>query len=218
MTGSWFGGAWGGTLPCPWSFWPMSRRSRAARGFLDLDDTLFQSSRKCPPAEDLTPLAFDDFGRPSAFMTRAQGLLLRWLLESATVIPTTGRSLASFRRVQIAFGDCAILNHGGSILDEKGHPDPAWNSHIRQIVLPLEDWLMGWVREAQDFSDQDNLGVRVRLIRDFDLPIYALAKHAGNDLEALSRIEDHLRQFLKRTNAPVYVAANGSSGSRFAIE
>lgn len=179
--------------------------------FLDLDDTLFQSARKCPPGEELTPLAFDDSGRPTAFMTRAQRLLLRWLMESATVIPTTGRSLASFRRVQIAFGNHAILNHGGSIIDEKGHPDPEWNSCIRQTVLPLEDWLVGWVREAQDFSDKADLGVRVRLIRDFDFPIYASAKHPGDDLEALSRVEEHLRQFLERTKAPVYVAANGNN-------
>ena len=179
--------------------------------FLDLDDTIFQTESKCPPGQELSVAACDALGRPTGYMTNVQLRLTQWLLKTATVIPTTGRSLASFQRVQIKFRDRAILNHGGSVVDPLGNPDPYWQERTARIVAPLQDWLWGWVREAQAFSEQSGLGVRVRMVQDFQTPIYAVAKHPEADLTALAEIESHLEQFLQTSGAPIYRAANGNN-------
>ena len=69
--------------------------------FLDLDDTIFQTERKCPPDVALEVGALSKTGEPLSFTTPAQRTLLEWLLGTTTVIPTTGRDAASLSRVQL---------------------------------------------------------------------------------------------------------------------
>ena len=88
--------------------------------FLDLDDTIFQTERKCPPGASLEVGAVNRAGEPLSFMTPAQKTLLTWLLSTTMVIPTTGRDAAALSRVRLPsgcrFSRGAIVNHGGTIL------------------------------------------------------------------------------------------------------
>ena len=75
-----------------------------AIALVDLDDTLFQTLRKCPPdvpAERLVPLGFARDGSPLSYATPRQLNLLEWLAESAWLVPVTARSREALMRARI---------------------------------------------------------------------------------------------------------------------
>ena len=105
---------------------------------VDLDDTLFQTLRKCPPdvpQAALTPLGFGRDGGALGFSTPRQAAFLAWLGEAALVVPVTGRSHDALSRVRIPYG-AAICAHGGVILDEAGAVDPRWAAVIAARAAP----------------------------------------------------------------------------------
>jgi hypothetical protein len=105
---------------------------------VDLDDTLFQTLRKCPPGVPegaLTPLGFGRDGGALGFATPRQAGFLAWLGEAALVVPVTGRSHDALSRVRILYG-AAICAHGGVILDEEGAVDPGWAAEIAARAAP----------------------------------------------------------------------------------
>src|SRR5829696_8138848 len=99
--------------------------------FLDLDDTVFHTGPKCPPGEAVRPAARRRDGTPLSFMTDRQRALLEVLFRSATVIPTTARSLDAFRRVDLPFAHAAVLDFGGVVLLPGGTLDLAWDGRVR---------------------------------------------------------------------------------------
>jgi hypothetical protein len=156
--------------------------------FLDLDDTILQTRRKCPPGEALHPAAVARDGGPLSFMTERQRRLLGLLTEAATVIPTTARNLAAFRRVRLPFSDLAILDFGGVILRPDGAPDPGWDAIIRP---PAQAGAAALNREWDDvrrFIELRRLGVVARLVSDFDMPLYLVLKHPDGDERALETV------------------------------
>ena len=77
-----------------------------AIALVDLDDTLFQTLRKCPPdvpADRLTPLGFARDGSPLSYATPRQMQFLEWLAETTHLVPVTARSLDALRRARIPF-------------------------------------------------------------------------------------------------------------------
>jgi hypothetical protein len=155
--------------------------------FLDLDDTLFQTRPKCPPGETLTPAALDRAGQPLSFQTPRQESLLK-LLRGAAVIPTTARNLDAFRRVTLRFDSFAVLDFGGAVLLPDGSLDAGWDAHVRPRALDGAAELNRVRERMEEVNDSFRLGVRVRLIRDFELPLYVVAKHPGGDVSALERL------------------------------
>lgn len=155
---------------------------------VDLDDTLFQTIRKCPtdvaPAA-LTPLAFAKDGEPLGYATPRQMAFLDWLSEGAHVVPVTARSLDALRRVKIPFA-AAVCAHGGVVLDETGEPDAAWAGRIAALAAaatPMLEMLAAAVR-------REHAELAVRVLTEGDLPLYVLIKHPGVDEAALHAAVD----------------------------
>jgi hypothetical protein len=157
---------------------------------VDLDDTLFQTIRKCPgdvAADALTPLAYAKTGEPLGFATPRQMAFLAWLSESAHVVPVTARSLDALRRVRIPFA-AAVCAHGGVVLGDDGEPDRAWAAHIADAAAaeaPVLDDLAAAVRvECADLA--------VRVLTEGSTPLYVLVKHPGVDEAALHGAIDRM--------------------------
>ncbi len=154
---------------------------------VDLDDTLFQSRRKCPqdvPEDRLTPLGFAADGAPLGFATPRQRGFLEWLSGTATVVPVTARSLGALRRVRMRFS-AAICAHGGLVLDWDGTPDPRWSRRIRASArddaVPLERLAEAIASAARD----GGVAVRARVLAEDEVPLYVVAKHDSGDEAAL---------------------------------
>ncbi len=160
--------------------------------FLDLDDTLFQTLRKCPPG-DLTPAALDKLGEPLSFMAAHQCSFLEFLLNSADVIPTTGRNAAAYRRVQLEFSGYSICSHGGLILTPEGEPEPRWRSIVAaQSDIAVGD--LGRLEEtARRLAAASGFDVRSRVIEDDGLPLYVSIKHNDETTGQLSALTEEIR-------------------------
>jgi hypothetical protein len=144
--------------------------------FLDLDDTLFQTLPKCPPGESISPAARARDGSVLSFMTARQQALLDLLGENATLIPVTARNLAAFRRVQLTFTGLAVLDFGGVVLLPDGSPEPTWDAHVRPRAREAEPELQRLCDLATRLSKEGDLGATVRIVHDFDMPLYLVAK------------------------------------------
>jgi len=156
---------------------------------VDLDDTLFQTVRKCPPdvaVEALTPLGFDKDGAPLSYATPRQMRFLAWLAETTHMVPVTARSLDALRRVRIPFA-AAVCAHGGVILDDRGAPDPIWAAWVAGEAAAHADELDGL---AAAITAQGDPAIRVRVLAEDGVPLYVLAKHADADADALYRLVD----------------------------
>ena len=162
--------------------------------FLDLDGTVFQTRPKCPPGEPVRPAAYARDGAPLSFMTDRQRAVLD-LLGRGSIIPTTARSLDAFRRVDLPFDHAAILDFGGVILTPGGKLDEAWDATIRPQLAATAPDLAAARAVAEAQSARLGLGVTARVITDFDLPLYLVAKHPGGDAAALGPVRDALRPF-----------------------
>jgi hypothetical protein len=158
--------------------------------FIDLDDTLFQTLPKCPPGEPNRCVAFRKDGAPLSYMTRRQERLFEILAAAGTLIPVTARNSGSFGRVRLSFSSFAILDFGGVILQPDGRPDAAWDAQIRLQARASAPVLEELLRSLVGFIERHCLGVRARIIHDFDMPLYIVMKHPGGDLTALGRIID----------------------------
>lgn len=151
---------------------------------VDLDDTLFQTRRKCPlhwPAERLEPLAVDRDGAPLSFATPPQQVFLRWLLQGAQVIPVTARSLDALRRVRLPQG-LAVCAHGGLILDGDGLPEPAWSARMAAEAQSQRPALQDLAARAQALAASAGR-VRVRVLAEGGTELYLLLKPAEGGCE-----------------------------------
>lgn len=155
--------------------------------FLDLDDSLFQTRLKCPPGEALSPATLDATGQPSSFMTARQQHLLGWL-RAGTIIPTTARNLTAYRNVTLTFDSLVILDFGGVVLLPDGQLDRDWDARVRPQCVAVAAELEHLCTTMQKFSADHHLGVRVRVIHDFAMPLYVVAKHPAGDVGTLERL------------------------------
>ena len=158
--------------------------------FLDLDDSLFQTRPKCPPGATLSPGALARDGTALSFMTEKQKRFFDLLDETATIIPTTARNRDAFLRVQLPFRSYAILNFGGVVLLPDGSLDQQWDVRIRSRSLALQDSFLKLHQQIETFNETQSLGVRTRIISDFDMPLYIVSKHPGANLSALDAIQN----------------------------
>ncbi|MBF0624528.1 MAG: hypothetical protein HQL82_06940 [Magnetococcales bacterium] len=154
--------------------------------FVDLDDTLFQTSKKDPSAGLLA--AVDREGNPLSFRCGRQVAFLDWLSKGAMVIPVTGRSVDAFRRVTFPLGEYAICSFGGVILTPSGKPDPEWH---REVSMAAE----GTIEPMVDLHDivalaaaELGIDVRYRVVRDAGLPLYLSVKHNAGSASEMVRL------------------------------
>lgn len=146
--------------------------------FLDLDDTVFQSLRKCGPAGELQPIAFLPDGQAHGFATQPQQAFLQWLAEGAEIIPTTARNFASYQRVRLPIKAPLriILNHGGTILEEEGMPSRAWQQRMRLVMEPWVEPLEILCGEINEWATKTHPSIYARVIGDLGQTLYVLVK------------------------------------------
>ncbi|MBK5930639.1 haloacid dehalogenase [Halochromatium salexigens] len=157
--------------------------------FLDLDDTLFQSQRKCPPDGALHPVARLRDGSAHSFMTGKQQAFWEWLAADATLVPTTARDLDALRRVDLPFESWSILVYGGVLLDPSGAPEPEWLERMRGVSKDARGDLLDLLERAQTSIQANDLAARVRLVGEFELPFYFVAKYRDGRAADLARLD-----------------------------
>lgn len=155
---------------------------------VDLDDTLFQTLRKCPPEVPegaLTALGFGRDGGALGFATPRQAAFLAWLGEAALVVPVTGRSHDALSRVRIPY-NAAVCAHGGVILDEEGAVDPGWAAEIAARAAPHKATLAALADAAQGTK------VAARILAEGGTDLYLLLKDPDGDETLLDPVLDRV--------------------------
>lgn len=163
-----------------------------AIALVDLDDTLFQTLRKCPPdvpEERLVALGFAKDGEPLSYATPRQVKLIEWLSETAWLVPVTARSRDALMRARIPF-TAAICAHGGVIIGEDGEPDPDWHAHALAKSEAIQPFLEGLRDRVIEEAERQGAALRVRVLMEGDLGLYVLAKHEETDEDALHLVID----------------------------
>ncbi len=182
--------------------------------FLDLDDTLFQTLRKCPtPKNDprLQVRAFLPDGSPNSYATHKQQWLWQWLADDFKMVPVTARDSEAFERVTLPFHEEAVLDHGAVILNKKGEVDAFWMakmlSHLpyhHAQLLAVWTEIAAYTREVQ--------GYKLRLVKDFDVIWYGVIKHAkATESPLQSIIENVLKDHPHMLSGDLYWHLNGNN-------
>ena len=153
--------------------------------FADLDDTLFQSHRKSNPEESWVPKAYLTNGSPISFASPKQQIALELFLREMIVIPVTARNFDAYRRVDIDFPSEAIINYGGIVLNADGAPDEFWLEQSKTRAHEKHEDLERWVSILTLEGDKLGLDLRVRLISDFGIPFYVVAKSVSANIESV---------------------------------
>jgi len=157
-----------------------------AIAFADLDDTLFQSLRKCPddiPVETLVPLGFRENGSPHSYATPRQMRMVRWLTENACFVPVTARGRDALSRVRLRW-DHAVCAHGGVIIDA-GATDPVWQEQIAAAAAAHEPMLRQFYQWLQkDGGDE----ISARVVEEDGIALFVLAKSRRGDAKALAKV------------------------------
>lgn len=155
---------------------------------VDLDDSLFQTLRKCPSGElPLVPLGFARDGEALSYATPRQMALLDWLGSTTRLIPVTARSLDALRRVKISF-TAAICAHGGVMLDDAGMVDPVWADYIAGQAHGHAAMLGELANSVRRAAAPAKLSVRV--LTEGEVGLYVLVKHPEADDRALRAVID----------------------------
>jgi len=163
-----------------------------AIALVDLDDTLFQTLRKCPPdvpADRLVPLGFARDGAPLSYATPRQMQLIEWLSETAWLVPVTARSRDALMRARIPF-TAAICAHGGVIIGEDGEVNAAWHAHAVRQSAAHRDELEALAERVAAEAQRRMASLRVRVLSEGELGLYVLAKHEDVDERALHAVID----------------------------
>jgi len=158
--------------------------------FVDLDDTLFQTIRKCPPSDQLKDAALGRNGSVLSFMSSNQQTLFNVLCAAMRLIPTTARSYDAFKRVLLPFHEGAILDYGGVILDRAGQVDPQWDAVIRSQAQKSASDLEELCRSIQEFATRTAPELSVRIISDFGIDMYIVIKHPQAHHQTLNRLHE----------------------------
>ncbi len=159
---------------------------------VDLDDTLFQTLRKCPPSvpiEQLTPIGVKADGSPVSYATRQQMQFIHLLSETTYFVPVTARSHDALRRVRLDYGQ-AVCAHGGMILDCDGAIDAEWDRFIRTQAAQYGATINSLAMALCSAAQAANLPVHAHVQMEGDIALYPLARHRNADEVALNRVAD----------------------------
>jgi hydroxymethylpyrimidine pyrophosphatase-like HAD family hydrolase len=169
--------------------------------FLDLDDTLFQTLKKCTvrssdPALQVRACLPD--GTPNSYATHKQQWLWQWLAQGFRIVPVTARDLPAFERVLLPFQEEVILNHGAVILDKQRNIDPDWMDKMERALPVYHEKLLEVWAEVKRYC-RDYTGFNIRLVQDFNITWYGVIKHRDGTetvlktlLDSIIKIHPHL--------------------------
>jgi hypothetical protein len=158
---------------------------------VDLDDTLFQSGRKCPSAEagHLTLTAEASNGRHS-YATRSQSSLFTWLSETTELVPVTARGSEAFARVRLPFPHGAVLANGAVVLLPGGQVDTAWCAEIARGLAAARRDLDFLLDRGRQIALDTGLQLRSWIVEEDGIGAYTVFKdnadENGNGLAALA--------------------------------
>lgn len=156
----------------------------------DLDDTLFQTKRKCPPGStDLAVMSTLADGSASGFATPGQQRFLAWL-RAGEVVPVTARSREVLGRVLIDRAP-AICSNGGCVVTGGGQVDREW--HSRLTALAAGDTSVQGVSDGLETS-LDPVWFRYWVVEEGDLPLYIVVKSNEDDGVLLKEAEVQARE------------------------
>lgn len=181
--------------------------------FADLDDTLFQSHKKCPPDTPLTPAAYLKDGSAHSFLTPAQASVLDLFRREMEVIPVTARNADAYARVRLGFASGAVVNYGGVILGPDGAPEAEWLKRSRTLAEQTLPELNAIAARLGEWTAASGARLRIRIIEDFGIPFYVCAKSEEGDETALDPIDAKARTEWSGPGATVAVHRNGNNFS-----
>ncbi len=162
--------------------------------FLDLDDTLFQTLRKCAPGVNdhgLEVRAFLPDGSANSFATQKQQWLWHWLSKGFKIVPVTARDVYAFERVNLPFQEEVVLNHGAVILDKQRQVDKVWQDNIMQTLPMYHQKLLEVWADVEHYA-ACNPGFKPRLVDDFGTLWYGVIKHSDGSEATLKIVLDEL--------------------------
>src|SRR5690606_12503656 len=193
----------------------MSDNTVKKLAFVDLDDTLIQSLRKCPPNAPVQSCCFNPNLPPEkgAYTTSKQRVLMSLLQNNFEVIPTTARNTASYQTLVLPFQGQAILNHGATILTEAGVVDAEWHEHLLRVLDAgdIEYKLRELYRHTRSLCESLFPTVRVRLIQDYGTNLYVLAKDTESGAENLRMARETIGQNIFPSFPDFYVHLNDNN-------
>lgn len=167
-----------------------------AIALVDLDDSLFQTRRKCPPGlaeSDMHVMAVDRSGNPLSFATPAQKAWIDWLSADTLLVPVTARSIDALSRVSLVF-NYAVAAHGGVLLRAGGAICPDWHGRMANAARACFPQLNSLADRFAVAALARAQGVRVRIIGELGIGFYVVAKHEEPTQEAdLHNLLDDLR-------------------------
>lgn len=162
--------------------------------FLDLDDTLFQTLRKCTADVDNHPLqarAFLPDGSANSYATQKQQWLWHWLAKGFKIVPVTARDVHAFERVKLPFQEEVVLNHGAVILNKQGTVDKVWMDNIMQSLPAYQEKLLAVWAEVELYAQRHG-GFKPRLVNDFGTTWYGVIKHSDGTEAVLKTLLDEI--------------------------
>ncbi len=180
--------------------------------FVDLDDTLFQTPKKCLSEVELEPAAYLKDGAPCSFTTPRQRAFFDFARREMTLIPATARNADAFSRVDLPFASYAVLDYGGIVLLPGGALDAGWLALMRadmQVALP---GLREAMRVIDDFQAGLGRPARARLIEDFGTPFYIVIKDHEARADRLAEIEQEvLLPWIASDGFDYFIHRNGNN-------
>ena len=182
--------------------------------FLDLDDTLFQTLRKCALGADdpkLQVRAFLPDGTPNSYATHKQQWLWHWLDKGFKIVPVTGRDIHAFDRVMLPFQEEVVLNHGAVILDKNRTVDSVWMDGMMQALPDYHEKLLEVWANVEAYCRR-HIGFKSRLVRDFGITWYGVIKHAdGTEAALRPLLDDMIKTHPSILDGSLYWHINGNN-------
>jgi hydroxymethylpyrimidine pyrophosphatase-like HAD family hydrolase len=182
--------------------------------FVDLDDTLFQTVKKCAPelTAELEPAAFLKDGAPISYTTARQRAFFEFADSGMTLIPATARNADAFSRVALPFASYAVIDYGGVVLQPGGAIDAGWLSVMQDDMHTALPGLQDAMRVIDDYQARVGQPSRARLIEDYATPFYVVVKDHEADADKLAEIErEVLLPWLESDGAAYFIHRNGNN-------
>ncbi|MES2886697.1 MAG: hypothetical protein V4739_01685 [Pseudomonadota bacterium] len=160
--------------------------------FVDLDDSLFNSLRKCAPGAVLQPAALLANGDVISYTSQGQRALLAWLRQGAVVIPVTARSVDAFARVLVDLPGPAVVSFGGVILDAQRRPDLQWAARMAPELAAARPFLDEAFAKVTAWIAAHRTDAWVKLVEELGQTQYLLSKHRSANAQALSEMAEQV--------------------------
>lgn len=156
--------------------------------FSDLDDTLFQTQRKCIQADSLIEAAVDRAGQPLSFHSPEQVLLLQ-ILRPYTLIPVTGRNLSALERIRSpSFESYRITSHGALVWHAGGGLVPVWKRQVEREAAVWEPRMQRLLKIIETHRRAERAeALRFRIVYDAGMPVYLSVKGSPDSLLRLEK-------------------------------